>query len=367
MAGMSFWKKMFGTPEKAAEQEVNKVDLSPVSLGWSSQSRNEVLPGSKFVIEPQFAQRWNAYATAAFPDELGAVVRIVETDGVFRAVDFQVLEQEVSPTYFEFTTTGQAQFQMDLATSGRGEELAEWYGLIHSHPNMTPFMSGTDVANLWKLAGNKIGFSLICAASRDPKNNYFSVNYAQGGPVPLMIKNIDHNKPGLGGTGDLDSEQLEAIEAEVKSLTRPRISSWKGSGYVSAPSPNRPLSPSPVDDLAWDEDSLFFAPPVDGGDDDGPPFLSTRDEDRDLVDLGDLSEEELELVVGSLDLHEMVGLAAPVEIEEIILRIESQDGLLSNQADVLLSALGEYPVEEDEEAVQELIDKVSVALDSVEI
>jgi len=337
----------------------------------------------KFIIDPDFAHRFNAYATACFPNEIGAVVRIVERQDAFVAVDFAVLPQSVSSAYFEFTTEGQAQFQMDLATSGRGPELAEWYGLIHSHPNMTPFMSSTDVDNLWKLAGNKCGFSLICAAHSQPDNNYFSVNYAQGGPVPLMIKRLAHNSSAdLGGTGELTAEELETIAADVAEKTRRRGSDWYGSEYCPGPSNNRPLAASePTESKApsapasvaaqqvalpgleeeWfanSSDLIELARGADNGVEDGEILVPA------LAEL-----EASELIIGALRLAEDLEIASAGQSAEINRRIALQEGLTITQADILVIALAEYPDnghEDSQDLVQDLIDQLSEKIDAAE-
>lgn len=353
---------------------------------YTSAASGQLRSKKKFIIDPQFAQRFNAYATACFPNEIGALVRIVERPKALIAIDFAVLPQEVSPTYFEFTTEGQGQFQMAMAQNGRGQELAEWYGMIHSHPNMTPFMSSTDVNNLWKLAGNKCGFSLICSAHKNPENNYFSVNYAQGDPWPLMVERLPHNHgQQLAGIGEISADELAAIADEVAAKTARRPTSWRGPEYVPGPKTNYPSEPASwqtaniesSDSESISQQLVLEAPEMtipdldEQSSKDGERFehwFSQQSASENLgVVIPELSElAEQEVIISALELAVDLNITDSGQAVEINRRLALREGLDYQHLEVLIAALGEYPYSEDPEqeaVIQKMIYKLSDKLD----
>lgn len=170
--------------------------------------------GGGFHLPPEIGRKFNAYAEAAMPNEIGGLLRIRNIDGVFTVVDLAILEQKASPVYFEFVDEAQAKFVMDLALNGRGDEISEWCGLIHSHPHMDPLMSGTDIKNLRLIAGTNQGFSVICSAWENPDRNYFALNYACHGQPSLMLDNMSIPSENLSGVETTEDEQ-RLIEEEV--------------------------------------------------------------------------------------------------------------------------------------------------------
>jgi proteasome lid subunit RPN8/RPN11 len=178
--------------------------------------------GNQFALDARVAQRFNAYAMVAYPNEIGGLLRIqTQADGSYRAIDLMVFEQEVTGAYFELDGVAVAKFNMQLVREGRKDEIAEWKSLIHSHPSMTPFMSGTDRENIERLAGNGFAFSVICSAQPNPERNYYAVHYAQGGPVPMIVHNLTvgvDSGADLSGVDLLDAIELKRISEEVREL-----------------------------------------------------------------------------------------------------------------------------------------------------
>lgn len=195
------------------------------SLGYLSRSQwrepSVCEPAFTFELDTKVAQRFNAYAAAALPKEVGGLLRIERVGNTFRATDLAVLEQQAHATYFELEPEALAAWQLQMVREGRGSELSEWRGLIHSHPQMPPFPSATDVENVKRLAGDQWAFSVICSVNHNPDNNYHSVNYAQGQPSPMLVRCLDvlpFGEGSLSGIDLLDDDEIAEINAEAQRL-----------------------------------------------------------------------------------------------------------------------------------------------------
>jgi proteasome lid subunit RPN8/RPN11 len=188
------------------------------SCGVAVTKPTQAVLGQEIVLEADVAQRFNAYAQAAWPREIGGLVRVVLDGDVWRAIDLKIFPHvSASRAYFELDGEAVAKFNMELVRSNRTAEIAEWRSLIHSHPNMAPFLSGTDRENVKRLAGPGIAFSLICSARNEAKNNYFACHYAQGGDFPFVTENIDISVEGghENGTDMISKREYNQIASEV--------------------------------------------------------------------------------------------------------------------------------------------------------
>jgi proteasome lid subunit RPN8/RPN11 len=201
---------------------------------------------TRFVLEPEVAQKFNAYAVAAWPSEIGGLLKIDESEpGVVRAVDIKIFSHKVANgTYWEADPLDVARFTMELDMAGRGDEIAQWRCLIHSHPNMQPFLSGTDRENIVRLAGQTNAWSVICAAKANPDENWFAVHYAQAGPVPLVMRDLPVDDDGgkLSGTDMLSETVIDGIRSEVdvafegiRPKSQPHLTGNKFSAAAPAP------------------------------------------------------------------------------------------------------------------------------------
>lgn len=194
-------------------------------------------PGARhvgsFAIDPQVAHRFNAFARAAFPREIGGMLRIVDDGaGGYRAVDLRVFTHvAASGSYFELDGVEVAKFLGSLLREGRKDEIAQWRGLVHSHPGFGPSPSTTDIENLRRLAGSA-AWSVICSAWPEPARNYYAVHYAQAAPWPLVLTNLRPDQPEreLAGLGSLTDNELGAIETAVDAVLPKRTPqhSWRG-------------------------------------------------------------------------------------------------------------------------------------------
>lgn len=203
-----------------------RTSFSNISLRSRETSRVDFKP--EFTLSTEVAQRFNAYAAAAFPYEIGGLLRVVQRGDDWEAVDLHVFHQRVSPIYFELDSSAVAEFNMSLFRDGKKDEIPQWRALIHSHPQMTPHMSGPDRENIERLAGQKFAFSVICSAHPLPRSNYYAVHYAQGGPVALMVHDLPVAGEDLAGISTLSDTHLRAIETEVNDLCRSLHTNGKG-------------------------------------------------------------------------------------------------------------------------------------------
>jgi proteasome lid subunit RPN8/RPN11 len=202
-----------------------KTDWSDVGMGPNLREAKKPKLTPKlahqlhFAIDAEVSQKFNAYASAAFPREIGGLLRVVEEEpGYFRAIDIRIFPHlAATGAYFELDGVAVAQFNMELVRAGRANEVEEWRSLIHSHPGFAPFLSGTDRTNLKRLAGPGFAFSVICSARKEGLGNYYALHYAQGGHLPLVVCDIatiegEH----LEGTELLSPDDKNTIGAEVQ-------------------------------------------------------------------------------------------------------------------------------------------------------
>jgi len=403
-------KQQIAVPNTSVSPSAESMGIDDLSLSDPDASRPVLTSKShksqktsfsakvngKFILSEDVAHRFNAYATAAFPNEIGGLLKIEKQGEDYVAVDLAILEQEVSPCYFEFTDTSQAEFIMGLATSGRADEIPQWFGMVHSHPNMAPFMSGTDVKHLWKLAGTAKGFSLICSASNTPESNYFSVNYAQA-EMKIMVSDLPVHGSNLSGMDTISAEDYEEIKGEVSKLTSPLTRSYSGNwgsksargvGYVPTTTPlsERDGSSSMLEDeKPWhyfagqderdtsDNLSLFAATSADADDfDDFDDEDAPGGNDPSMI-LVRMSSWDLDLcseAVDQAEAQDKVTFAGASLLLEALWDGERAGGchLHVDEADEILTCLGEFdgaPDDYDADYIQELIDRFSEAIDQV--
>src|SRR5687768_11868832 len=127
------------------------------------QTGPRVLGCRPLALEARVAQRFNAYARAAHPYEIGGLLRIVADPGkgCWRAIDLLVPPQRVERGCFELDPPALARWQLELEQSGQGEQIPQWRGIVHSHPRLPAFLSPEDLATLVEFAGARFAFSLI--------------------------------------------------------------------------------------------------------------------------------------------------------------------------------------------------------------
>jgi proteasome lid subunit RPN8/RPN11 len=187
-------------------------------LSLSSRRRSSTIGATQGADATSWAkQRFNAYALAAHPREIGGLLRIVEDDECLRVIDVKIFPHvAASGGYFELDGAEIARWNMELFQSGRKHELTQWCSLVHSHPNMSAFLSGTDHQNLFTLAGQGRAFSLIAATTDTPQDNSFKLFYAQGAPLKVLISDVPFSGTGeLVGTELISQQEQEAIRQHV--------------------------------------------------------------------------------------------------------------------------------------------------------
>ncbi len=172
---------------------------------------------ASLIVDARVAQRFNAYAALAYPFEVGGLLRVTsDRRGEWRVVDLAVLEQEATEGSFELDPVAVAQHARSLEAAGRGAELSEWRGVVHSHPSMQPFMSALDRLTLVALAGGGFAFSLICGAHANPRHNVWAAYYAQHAPLPLVADAPLRVRGGsLAGTELLEADEHDRIAHDL--------------------------------------------------------------------------------------------------------------------------------------------------------
>jgi proteasome lid subunit RPN8/RPN11 len=226
--------KQTAAKQTAAKQTAADIEEPRQALSWEQDTdrsiryddgsnrhwgKPKVSDFPNFELSAEVSQRFNAYAQAAFPNEIGGMLRVVQQeDGSWLACDLKIFKQRVNGAYFELDPQAVALFNMDLYRTGRKDEISQWRALIHSHPAMTPFMSGPDRENIERLAGERFAFSVICSAYDEPEKNYYAVHYAQKSPQ-LMIHDMPVYGDELHGTDGLTQDEIDDIREEVQQLT----------------------------------------------------------------------------------------------------------------------------------------------------
>lgn len=214
-----------------------------LSTGVSSTGMSMRRFGFSFTIDRAVAQRFNAYAQAAWPREIGGLLKIEEIDGGFVATDIKIFPHvSANGAYFELDGVEVAKFNMALHRAGKTAEIGLWRSLIHSHPNMQPFLSGTDERNVVNLAGPGLAFSVICAARTDPNHNYFALHVAHGGPMSFVMCDLPIKPAAAGtlsGTDLLSEDEIEAVREEVDECFAD-ILGWQPKARCNQPPPPPP-------------------------------------------------------------------------------------------------------------------------------
>ena len=194
-------------------------------------------------VDARVAQRFNAYAALAYPFEVGGLLRVISDGaGRWRVVDLRVLEQHATEASFELDPVAVARHAQALEASGRGAELCEWRGMVHSHPSMQAFMSDLDQRTLVALAGDGFAFSLICCAHPNPRRNSWAAFYAQRTPLPLVADLPMRARGGLlSGVELVDSTEHERIARELaRVLHRPPALPHRTRGSARAAAERKP-------------------------------------------------------------------------------------------------------------------------------
>jgi proteasome lid subunit RPN8/RPN11 len=207
-----------GPDARPLGQAIASRDGRLAVAGW------RVHAAGALMVDARVAQRFNAYAALAYPFEVGGLLRLIADDaGGWRVIDLCVLEQEANEASFELDPVAVARHAQALEASGRGGELREWRGMVHSHPSMQAFMSSVDQRTLVALAGDGFAFSLICCAHPNPRRNSWAAFYAQRKPLPLVTDlPVGARGGSLSGIELLDSVEHERIARElVRLLHRP--------------------------------------------------------------------------------------------------------------------------------------------------
>lgn len=321
--------------------------------------REPILPKveveTKFLMDAKVAQEFNAYATAALPNEIGGMLRIIEEDGVYRAIELKVFKQEVNSVYFELDGTEVAKFNMELVRAKKSEQISEWKGLIHSHPSMTPFMSGPDRENIERLAGNGFAFSVICSAQSDPLLNYHAVHYAQKKPVAAIVHNIPVGSVdgALNGIDLVDPERREEIQQEVAAicsqLPEPKITIQE-------------LGVQVVEFSHWDDQETYILSHI---------FEGSGDTDiEEFVENGCLSDDPTTIEKIEKRLQTLVHAAKGDEFEETLVGLlakftdlhENNEAFDSNSlSDEAYQALDEVFAGQEDDQVTSLRSKIDRA------
>jgi proteasome lid subunit RPN8/RPN11 len=287
---------------------------------------------ARFEMAPEVAHRFNTYAAFAYPYEIGGLLRIQQPEpGVFRAVDLKVFEQRVTGAYFELDEMAVARFTMELMTSGRENEIEEWKSLIHSHPSMTPQMSGTDRENIELLAGQSFAFSVICSAQQDPTLNYYAVHYCQASPAKMIVHNLDvatDRGASLSGIHLVDSETFAAIQTEVGELCT----------HMEPAKVQNLFAASRSDAVtAEDENADSELSDIESADDDADVIYT-------VFDSGSLTDEEYEICDTALFMlaDERGSGYENDEIESLRTLLTEDEGLTEDESLMLADSLGVF-------------------------
>lgn len=170
------------------------------------------------VIPEKLQAHFSAFAAAALPFEVGGLLRLEhdKDKNTFTAIDFHIFPQSVEEDYFELDGIAVAQFMMQLHVEKRSDEIPQWCSLIHSHPQMTPFMSRPDRENIMRLAGEGFAFSVIFSAFEDPRENLIAIHYAQGAPLKLVVNcaSVQRSRIGIESLSDETLIEIENQAAE---------------------------------------------------------------------------------------------------------------------------------------------------------
>lgn len=386
-------KAIAENPSEDLNEEIapsEEVVVSPSGNNWSrgdspgykhtkKKESIDYLQSPCFEILPEVAQRFNTYAQAAFPMEIGGLLRLVwnEDKNLYQAVDIKILEQKVTPVYFEMDSAALASFNLELVKAGRGKEISEWRCLIHSHPNMTTFMSGVDRDNLRTLAGDEWAFSVICSARANSADNYYAVHYTQVKPLALTVQDIYLGGGELAGNQLIPEDEREAIRQEVLGLCFPSstmtasVDKLKASNESTIAASSEDFF-SPVseikDDLdndiltTYDEDpheaelELFDSYKLDGNSS-SLRLASMSKQAKGYISAAELTESQYEILDEALDTDMVVDIYEDEVLGQA--RAELNDWLSPQSTRILvigLSELRDHPPEHfDEDQTSEVI------------
>lgn len=193
-------------------------------------------------VTPTALAKFNAYATAALPNEIGGLARMEfqRDNGWVFVTDVRVFPQSATPGNFEIDESDITAFMQELIKDGKHDEIGEWCSIIHSHPvGMSAQMSGVDDAALRRFAAEGDGWSFIMPASRESKTtapacrmHYCTNMMGQQFLLPnLDVKlagTVERNKLAdqmykyllgkLKANHTLGEEDMKALESEVKAF-----------------------------------------------------------------------------------------------------------------------------------------------------
>jgi proteasome lid subunit RPN8/RPN11 len=150
----------------------------------------------KFYIAPEVAIRFAEYARAAYPLEIGGFCRVQKSGpNNYIATDLMIFPQSATPTFWQMDGRARNKWIFDMRAQGREAELPEWNCLIHSHPNMAPFLSGTDEEDIKLLGHRRHAWSIIMSSNgSDILATNWAVHFFHGGnsgeTPPLLVKDI---------------------------------------------------------------------------------------------------------------------------------------------------------------------------------
>lgn len=179
-----------------------------------------MFPQTIHVME-EVKRKFNLYAQAALPCEIGGLARIQEYDIGLVVTDFVILEQDATGATFNIGKKEINDFTQKMVDDKKLDQLHEWCSIIHSHPvGCDPFLSGTDVEAIKSLAQEGHAFSLIMEASAKADSNNFKMHFCVDTEVGHVI--VD-NIAVRTAISQASADEQENIKAEVKKLLRPPV------------------------------------------------------------------------------------------------------------------------------------------------
>ncbi len=203
--------------------------LYPMPLKALGRPVQNALSQNTFRVRAGLLDQFRAQAEFRAPHELGGLLR-VEHDSIGPiATEYKLFEQVVDPGNFELNGEAIAKWQMQLMINDREDQLAQWSGIIHSHPRMKPYMSHNDYNNLQATAGQREAWSLICTVGKPytlPGRDYqqpMELCHYYNGKDDCADPNMAIISEGVATA--LSAERLAQMKQEVDDLTTVRFNS----------------------------------------------------------------------------------------------------------------------------------------------